>query len=293
MDDLFAQLPTTSWYALVAATPRPESGEAANVAVLFGNGRAYGLRFVERLPRLCGIAAADEINVYEAVLRSVNETIGRQGLELTTVAAMLAPQMAVQPPRPLLRDADDMILEQLARRFLAAPSEPARETNPEALITKSLTKLDDELARVKGRGVSVQRNVQPSTLYEGRLDRFVPYAVPRISRALRGFSRDVLIDSLLVDSEHDVANIHRAASRIGHAFYSYDRKLRSLIREYSGRELRTVGVLQPGRPDDSQETVELREYISDTWSQHARVVDGNKEDIVAALTAEAEWAGAS
>src|SRR4051812_22480290 len=34
------------WYALLAVSPQPETLEAANVGVVFGNGRTFALRFI-------------------------------------------------------------------------------------------------------------------------------------------------------------------------------------------------------------------------------------------------------
>jgi hypothetical protein len=69
MPDLFQEhVADGYWFSLIAAAPVPETGESANVAVLFGNGQAVHLRYLDILQRLRGLAADDVINVYEAVL---------------------------------------------------------------------------------------------------------------------------------------------------------------------------------------------------------------------------------
>ena len=289
MRDLFQDVdPRAHWYALVSAAPAPETGESVNVAVLFGNGRPVHLRYLERLPRLSGIAAADEINVFEAVLSAVATKISH-GAELSDIALMMAPQMFLKEPRALFQELSDALVERIAQRYLTTPKAPPREINMDALIAKSTTLLDEQIARAKRKGVLVQRNVRPKTLYEGKLDRFVPFTVPKIARALRGFGRDVLIDSLVVDQDQPPATIRMAAGRIGHAFFAYDAKLKPIIRQYAGREIRTLGILQPVKATDSRDTLELRDYIRDSWSKHAIVVDANEDEVVNELRKQSDW----
>jgi hypothetical protein len=280
--------PNRYWYSLVAASPAPETGESVNVAVLFGNGQAVHLAYRDHLPRLCGIAAADEINVYEAVLSSVAKRVG-QGLDVATVAGMLAPQMFLKAPRLLLQDLSDSLIETIRDRYLTTPQGPPASLNVDALVRKSVARLDRTINELKPTGVIVQRNVRPSTLFEGKLDRFVPFTVPKLARAFRGFGRDVLIDSLEVDDLQATANVRVAAARIGQAFFAYDQKLRPLVRDYAGREFRTLGILHPANAEESANTLELREYIKDSWAQHATVVDGTHEDILRELRAQADW----
>jgi hypothetical protein len=294
MPDLFEALPGESrqdhhWFSLVGASPSPESGESVNVAVVFGNGRAYGLRYLHRLPRLAGIAAADEVNVYEAVLHHVAEQIDR-GAPLDLLRPMLAPQMLVSEPKALHRMPDDELMESIVASYLSAPKEPERTVNLEALIRKSTARLQSQIEQLQIKGLMVQQNVRPHNLFAGKLDRVVPFRVPKLARALRGFSRDVLVDSLVIESSQDRGTIRMATARIGEAFFAYDAKLKHLVRAHTRRELRTVGVLHPGSRDDSADIQALRDYIRDHWSKHATVIDGNEQDVVAALREHGEWA---
>lgn len=280
------------WYSLVAASPIPERGEAVNVAVLLGNGAPYAIRFLDRLPRLACIAASDEINVYQAVLEGIAEAI-EHGATLESLAVTLGPQMFLRKPRALFHEPSAELFDRLERQFLAPPSQPVRRINEEALIRRSLAKLDEEIAKSRIKGVTVAHRVRPKSLYEGKLDRYVAFRVPPIARALRSFGRDVLLDGLVVEETHDPVALRSSVSRIGQAFYAYD-KLRKVIRERTSREIRTVGVLQPGSPSDSEDTRAMREFIKEMWSHHALVIDGDQESIEAQLHEQMKWvAGAA
>jgi hypothetical protein len=290
MPDLFDnQEGESHWYSVIAAAPVPESQESANVAVVVGNGRVNHLRYLDHLPRLQGIAAADEINVYQAVLESVAERLRSGGIDSAILKGILEPQMKIREPRRLYHAPSDEVVQRLVDRYLAPPAQPAKSVNLEALINQSVSKLDQEIKLAKPKGVLVASNVKPRTLYEGKLERHVPFTVPLLARALRGLSRDVLIDSLVVDDEHHPAVVRAAAGRIGQAFYAYDAKLRSVIRDYAGREIRVVGVLQQSKSQDSHQTEALREFISDMWGHHATVIDGNESDVIAELRVHGEW----
>ncbi len=278
------------WYSLVAAAPVPETGECVNVAVLFGNGRATHLRYLDSLPRLAGLAAADEINVFQTMLQSVAETVNGRGVDVEQVRAMIAPQLSVHPPRRLFQAVTESLVERIAVRYLSTPKAPAREANLEAIVRRSLAKLDDEIGQVRRPGLLVYENVRPKTLYPGRLDRIVGYRVPRLARALRSMGpRDVLVDSLVVDEGQDRGDTHKAVGRISQAFFAYDTQLRRHIRQFAGREIRLVGILQPGISGESPDTRALRDFIKDEWSHHAEVVDGNEKNIPVELGKFVDW----
>jgi hypothetical protein len=292
MRDLFGNT-EKYWYSLVSASPMPENGERANVAVLVGNGRVSAIRYHEQLPRLAGIAATDEINVYQAVLKEISEQVRSRGMPIESIQGILSPQMEIGKRRELQRAPDDALLDRLVSRFLAAPRQPARETNMEALVRKSMTRLDAQLARARPRGVLVQNDVRPGNLYEGKLDRYVPFHVPKLARALRGIGKDVLLDSLVIEDTHEIADVRVAAGRIGQAFYAYQRKLKPLIQQFANRDIRVIGVLQPGLPTDSADTRALREYIRDTWKRDAEVIDGNEQDVETELRQASKWVSAA
>ena len=290
MHDLFRDT-ERYWYSLVSAAPMPESGERVNIGVLVGNGHVTALRFKKKLPRLAGIAAADAVNVYVAVLETVADMIRTRPMEFDSVSGILAPQLVLGECRDLARAPDEALLERLTERFLSAPKQPVRE-NLEALVTRSVAKLDVHLNRAKPPGVLIDRDVRLKNLYDGKIQRHVLYHVPHLARAFRGsFGRDALIDSLAVESANDVQSVREAAGRIGQAFNAYGGKLRPLIRAQSNSELRLVGVLHPTPADASPDSIAIRDYIFESWSRDAEVIDGNRTDIESALRELGAWVG--
>ncbi|GJG84860.1 hypothetical protein tb265_00410 [Gemmatimonadetes bacterium T265] len=281
------------WYALISASPRPETGESANVGLVVGNGTVAYVDYLPHLPRLCGLAATDEVRVYEQLLAALAESVRRR--ERTNVAdfpALLGPQLTLEPRRRLYRQPNDNLIRQMQERFLAAARPGPLLDGEDALVARSVAQLDEQLAAVRRRGVLVYEDVRPRSLYEGKLDRYVPFRVPKLARALRGARGDVLIDSLAITADDDTKDVRAVAFRIAQAFYTYQVSLKPIIRAYAAREIRTVGVLQRSSAQESIDTAELREFVRDAWGHHGEVIDGNATDATAALDAFAAWAEA-
>ena len=279
------------WYALISASPRPETGECANVGLVVGNGTVASLNYVPHLPRLCGLAAPDEVRVYEQLLEALAESVRRrERTGVSDLPALLGPQLSLQPRRRLYRQPSDALLEQLRERFLAAARPGPLVDGEDALVARSVAQLDEQLGVVRRPGVLVYADVRPRALYEGKLDRFVPFRVPRLARALRGPRRDVLVDSLAITADDDTKDVRAVAFRIAQAFYTYQVSLKSIIRSHAAREIRTVGVLQRSSAQGSIDTAELRAFVLDAWGHHGEVIDGNATDATAALDGFAAWA---
>jgi hypothetical protein len=206
---------------------------------------------------------------------------------------MLAPQMIVRSPRALLREPSEELIDRIVKQYLAEPLQPTRRINIDALIHRSLVKLDREIEATRVRGVLIYKQVRPKNFYEGKLDRYVPFTVPPISRALRGVNgRDVLLDSLVVEEGVDPVALRSAVTRISQAFWAYDEKLGDLIKTRANREIRTVGILQPIEGETTQNLLTTRDFIRETWSHHADVITGNQEDIRARLREHMGWVAA-
>jgi hypothetical protein len=272
----------------VAVAPKPETGESANVAILLGNGRLFRMTYVDRLPRLCGIAAADEIAVYEAVLQSLAERVNR-GIALEDLQPMLGSQMKLSDPRALFVEPTDELLERLSKRFLHAPR-VVQSHNEDAIIRRSTTRLDAAIAGADRRGVLIADDVRPNSMYE-KIERHMRgHRIPKIARAIRGFHRDVLIDSISIESAYEKRDMREVAMRIQEAFYVYDKRLRTLIRQHANTEIRTVGVLHALSHDASEDLLDFRDFVRDTWKQqHANVIDGSTTDVPTAIRHEIDW----
>lgn len=277
------------WYALIAASPTPETEEAANVGVVVGNGEAVQLGYVPGLPRLCGLASGAEVEVYEAILASVTDRV-RRGVPVPELEAMVGPQLRVMQQRALYRTPSDDVLRQLCQRYLERPPrDPSAAEVERALTRRSERCLASALDSVVPLGAEVVARARAAKLYGTRLDRHVGYKVPVISRAVRSHHRDLLIDSIVVEPSTRGKPLRQTVARVGQAFWAYNKPLRPLIREFTQREVRLVGVVHRGDPDDDADTRFAREYVKHAWGQDALVIDGNAQDVAGELRGHVAW----
>lgn len=279
------------WYALLAVSPQPESHEAANVGVVFGNGRTFALRYLPRLPRLCGIASSHEIQLYQAILEQTKGRVER-GIDVVELSGLLGPQVALRPPIRLYREPTDQLLDQIAARYLEAPDEKFRRSG-EAVATHSAERLDAALKPVLPRGIDVVIRPRPNRLYGDRIERFVrDHRIPRVARALRSHAKDVLIDSIAIDKRYRTRDLIVYAERVDTAFFLYNRYLRDVVRERLNREIRLVGVVHPLPSDATQPMRDMRDRITDMWRHHGAVVlDGPEDQIQDGLRSQTAWLG--
>jgi hypothetical protein len=265
------------WYSLVAASPNPETEEAANVAVVVGNGKVVRLEFLERLPRLCGLANPEDIAVYEAVLRGVAERANR-GIDPAELQDLMGAQLRIMRKRELYKQISDDLIARLKKQYLERPSGQAVDDATRALVRRSTARLDEALAGVVSTGTEIARRVTPRKLYGHKLDRYVRYRVAPIERAIRLPNVDVLVDSIVVEPETRGRPLSQATVRVSQAFYAY-KKLRPEIQNYANRDVYTVGVLHPSSTSDDSDTLQRRDWVRHLWSSDAVVIDGNEVDI--------------
>ena len=283
----FALLRERHWYSLVSAAPVPETGEAVNVAIVFGNGRANYLDFVRSLPRLSCLLPSAEIALYAEILEGCKDRIDR-GIDPLELAALLGPQLFMRPPRTLYAEMSDQLVSQLRHRYRASPrnDDPADE---DALVQRSRQQLDRVVRRTRFPQSMIQTEVTPPKLYEGRFKGLSGHRVPRLSLALRDRGRDLLLDSVAIEQPYQARDIRDVASRISQAFFMYD-QYRGPIRDLTGTEVRTVGVLYPLPETAPAPLKDLFEFTQKIWTdQHARVITGSVEEIADQLRRDTDW----
>jgi hypothetical protein len=276
------------WYSLVAASPTPENGEQANVAVVVGNGQASHIRFKKNLPRLSGLAAPDLVQIFERVLGSVKERVDR-GLDVATLRSMIGPQMRVMERVALFQQPSDELLDRLVRRYLESPRPHADEEEDfEAIHLQSNAIIDVALRRVSPQ-FSISEDATFKDLYGVR--SVGVRRIPRIARVIRSVNRDVLLDGVAVTPARVSAALREGAAQIGKAFYDYN-TLRSEIRLASGKEIMMIGFLHHDSEPEPVEVTDANNYIRQVWrSSNAEVIDaGVDTDVVEeAIERSAEW----
>jgi hypothetical protein len=280
---------TESWYALVSASPRPETQERVNVGLLLGNGTPGQLQFLEGLPRLAGLVRSDELRLMQEVLRLAGERIMR-GEHLDAIRASLGPQLSVSNPRGLYREPTEAVVDQLMSHYLAAtPRAERRLVEDVALRKQSEKELDRIVSRVSRLGMQVVPNAKFEKLYREPPAWTERIRIPRLARALRGDRRDILIDSVLVEPHKVAQAIGVATSRIGRAFWYYGR-LKQELRAKAGKDVITVGVLLDGATEREKDVEEAREYIKHTWTPDADlVVEAEKPADLEKLRERVRW----
>src|SRR5262249_938475 len=145
-------------------------------------------------------------------------------------------------PKHLYVEPDEDAISALARGLLQSP----RLRNALSEERAERSKSDQELDRLIGRvvpavGLRVEHRPSIQKLYERLPAVLADAKLPTLSRAVRSQFKDVLLDSVAVEPHDPVAAIRAATSRVGRAFWYYN-KLRPDIERTSGRQVRTVGV---------------------------------------------------
>jgi hypothetical protein len=275
-------MPDTSgyWYSLVAASPNPETEEAANVAIVAGNGVAYRIVFDPNMPRLCGLADAQDVAVYRTILKAVEDQV-RRGINPVDLQAQLGAQLQLRTPRALFKEPTDEVLARLSKNFLERPKAMGDEAAASELVRKSTGFLAAALVKAAPRGADISERVTPKKLYGHKLGSHLPYRVPAIATAVRLGHVDVLVDSLIVENDVSLRAITVATGRVSLAFFAYN-QLRQAIHEYTARDVALIGVIHPSKNGDPT-TNQRREWVKHSWQSDAEVIDGNEVDVQAAL----------
>jgi hypothetical protein len=277
------------WYALIAASPRPETSELVNIGLLLGDGGPSRVEFLLDLPRLTSLVAQDELTVFAEIMEGLRQAAA-EGMDINVLRQVAGPQLRIGEPRHLYVEPDDSTVRSLVKGLLESPRK--RRAQAEQRIMRSKT--EHELDRLIGGvvtavGLRVERRPTLQKLYEDLPPSITEARLPSLSRALRSQRRDVLLDSVLVEEHDPLAAIRIATTRVGRAFWYYKR-LRAHLEKTSGREVRTIGVLLNGVPHKSSQVTEAREYINHIWSQDADlVVDVERKEDLAALRKQMQW----
>lgn len=278
------------WYAPIWASPRPESAERVNVGLLLGDDKLR-VEYLPGLPRLASLVAPDELAVFGEIMESLQQTVASaKEADLTALRLMAGPQLQIGDPKRLYTELDEDSFRHLARALLQSP----RLKTTLAAFRAERSKSERELDRLIGRvvpavGLRVERRPTLQKLYEHLPSAISEVKLPQLARAVRSQSRDVLMDSILVDMHDPIAAVRKATSQVGRAFWYYNR-LRAEIESTTGRQLRTVGVLLNGTPEKPSNVVEAREYIAHVWKQDADlVVDVESAQDVESLRQQMNW----
>src|SRR5207245_6788269 len=127
------------WYSLIWASPRPESAERVNVGLLLGNGKPTRVEYLPDLPRLTGLVAPDELQVFVAIMESLQQAVA-SGIELTRLRQVAGPQLRIAEPKHLYVEPNEVIVRSLVRGLLESPRLQA--TRDEAQVARTQSEHD-------------------------------------------------------------------------------------------------------------------------------------------------------
>jgi hypothetical protein len=261
---------TKWWYALVAASPNPEEEEAVNVGVIVGNGRPEYVDFIPGLPRLSGLVPPSESAVYQAILESIAVQLSEEG-DLDVIRYSIAPQLRIAQPRGLYAEPTRETLLALRHRFLQSPAREGRSAE-RAYRPRASARLDRLMEPVlPALGVSLLRRARIESLYPELPRDLLRTELHPVSRVLRSPGRDVLLDSVVVTPVEPVVRLEARAMEVGKKFWHLA-QLKHAIRQYSGREVRTMGVVLNGDTHADARLRDAKAYIEHVWRKDADVV---------------------
>ncbi len=277
------------WFAFLTAQPRPELDERVNIGIVYGNATAYRVGFVPKVPRLAGLVASDELGVYQAMLEGIEHEVSR-GLPVEVLRQQLGTQLSLGAPIEMQSMPTIKEMRWLERNYLTTPRVPYVQTEQE-LIRRAANAVTESLQRVRRPHTIIAKDVRIDELYGQSLERFVKYRVPKVSRALRGKDRDLLVHSAAIEM-HGTGHLLAPGVAIGsRAFYAYS-LLEERIRQYARVATRRIGVLQPTLGPRTADVEHHRDWARHVWQQDADVViDAETEDVEAALRQHADWVG--
>lgn len=276
------------WYALVSASPRPESGEAVNIGLIVGNGGPVQLEYLRKLPRLKSLVTPEELAVYGEVLDGLERRI-QTGAELSTLRSLAGPQVRISEPRALYRRPDKATLATLRRQFIDVPGrlEGLRAAGEQRSATEEL--LDSLLIPVIPLGLRPERRMSAEHLYPDLPGDLTQVRIPNVARAVRSEQRDLLIDGAVIEPTKLDVSIKNATGRVARAFWYYGR-LRDSIRRYARRDVQTVGVLFNGKASESQDVADAEAFIRHVWELDADlVVQADRSEDIDKLRSRLAW----
>lgn len=275
------------WFAPIVARPIPELPDAVTVGLAFGNGRLEHIEYDHELERLKGMWSVDHRAVLAVALRYATRNI-RELKSINDLSSMLGVQFCVEEPRPLLAPYSIQVVRALRRSYLDMVKSPRDSAT--GLQRESLRALDREIDSLLPGGVTYRTKPIPlSDLYPGVAERYETAQIPAVQRMLQFDNRDLVLGSVIVRMQ-ERAHLDQLVQRTIRQFYFLDR-LREPIRQRSGKEVRTVGVIQPLEANATGETRMLHEMISEQWterSDHVIVLHSTK-DAQELLGPEMRW----
>jgi hypothetical protein len=114
-------------------------------------------------------------------------------------------------------------------------------------------------------GATLEKSATLERLYPAAAEAGIfTGSVPRLNRAIRIGSIDVLIGSVLVDQQDPLTAAREASSRISQAFWQYNHA-RAALHDVTGREVRTLGVVLNGASAQRPDVANAKEYVLHLW----------------------------
>lgn len=256
------------WYAVISALPDPELGERVNVALMLGINRWARIEFIDELPKLSCLTLERDISLFRSALSALAGRVS-SAEDYFGLSIRLGPHFDVSEPRELYSAPEGRTLRNLRNRYLKSPRENEQRRTRRSPQAEASHRLDAALRRVMPIGAEVEKTASVQRLYpeisEGKV---FPTPVPRLNRAIRLGDHDVLIGSVVVERENPIGAARDATARISQAFWQYS-QAKSLIKEITGREVRTLGVVLNGSSDRRPDVQNAKDYVLHLWKADA------------------------
>jgi hypothetical protein len=261
------QLPTY-WYAVISALPDPELGERVNVALMLGTNRWAKIEFIDDLPKLSCLALERDLPLFRSALNALAGRVN-SAEDYFGLGIRLGPHFEVSSPRELYHAPEGRTLRNLRNRYLKSPREAEQGRTRRSPQAAASHRLDAALRRILPMGAEIEKIASVERLYPELTQENVFHApVPRLNRAIRAGDHDVLIGSVVVEHDNPIGAARDATARISQAFWQYS-QAKTQIREITGREVRTLGVVLNGTSDHRPDVRSAKEYVLHLWRADA------------------------
>lgn len=256
------------WYTVVSALPDPETEERVNVALIVGGDRWAKVDYVEQLPKLSCLVTDADLRLFRAAITGLERRV-HSPEDLYAAAAQLGPHFHLAEPRELFQAPEGRVLRLIRNRFLRLPSEGRASGKRRSVQRAATHRLDRALQEGLPIAAMIEKNATAEKLYpQIELNRIFTAPVPRLNRAIRIGDVDVLIGGVVVEHEDPLGAARDATARISQAFWQYHRA-KDTIREATGREIRTLGVVLNGTGGQRPEVRSAKEYVLHLWKDDA------------------------
>lgn len=277
------------WYSIIALKPDPETAEAVNVAIAFGNGRVEHILYDPELTRAeCFVDELDLV-MYGHVLNHLHSV--RTSLATPAqIETVLGPNFDVSDPVALLREPDAALIQQLREEYVGPRRQEGVATarDVDATLQENGRK---EVHRIIGEILTpnlLGRHLRKAPSFDDLITRGLPLPINyphKFEFAIEGKRRRAAISTLAVSGEpRRVRSADEKAAKI----FRMQRDFGEIIRVRKNRNVQVLtAIIAP--PSFEPPSKEMIAAYKEMLGPHSKVASSDN-GLADAISEAAEWA---